>query len=232
MGARTFLDLSGCGIGNLVLMLGAYLEMCRMEAWQPVVCTAADLSGVIRTDLFNVVSQRPSLEEGWQEINPSVLCNRLVLAHKLVRAALQEIVLPRSLPEGVGEFQAGFCIRTADATHDDQSTFMNAVAIEAMKAEMLRYDRVFVCSNDAAHLTDLPPNAVVLEPTDPRERNVAGHWDQWHALASCPVIYHGIGGTDGSITSTFGPVAAAFGGGDVVGVNNAGEVLRGVSYTW
>jgi len=102
-----------------------------------------------------------------------------------------------------------------------------------MKAEMTTFEKVFVCSNDAKHLRDLPPNATVLELTDPTQRNAPGHWVQHFGLSRCPVIFHGVGGADGSITSTFAPIAALYGGkSHLVGVDNAGNFHAFSGYRW
>ena len=97
---------------------------------------------------------------------------------------------------------------------------------------MGKYKKVFVCSNDARHLQNLPSNAVAAAQGADTERNAASHLVQWHCLARCPVVYHGVSGADGSITSTFGPTAAVYGGAAIVGVDNAGAVLSGAAYRW
>lgn len=224
---QMYVDVCGRGIGNIVLMLAGFMVMSPPGSKPPVVyCDRPeDLSG-IRTELFEVVTSRP---EG-PAAEPWWFCNLRTLLDPEVVRVMRAIVRPQ-VPL-LEEPDAGFCIRTSDPEHDGDVAFMNATAVEAMTREMVRYRRPVVCSNDARNLERLPPCARPLEQTDPALRNVASHWAQWHALARCPVVYHGVSGPDGSATSTFAATAAAYGGGALVGVDNQGRVHAGAAYHW
>lgn len=177
----------------------------------------------------------------------SKYCNLSALARPETIQAMRRIVI---VPDGLEEImrktfrgvQAGFCIRTSDEAYDGACRFMNDRARATMIALMSRYERVFVCSNDVRNLENLPSNALVFEKTgdddddDDRssKRNALSHWMQWHVLARCPVVFHGVSGRDGSITSTFGSTAAFYGGGIPVGVDNDGNVFATTTtgYRW
>ena len=234
-----YIDLSGCGIGNVVSGLAGFLVFCRGKGLVPHVFTDAPENDLecVRPDMFRLLSALPAPDSGWINISLAHFISILTLFDPAVRAAMREIIVePADLQDMLSPIagaQAGFCIRTSDERHDDSFKFMNDTAVQAMKNEMASFDKVSVCSNDARHLRDLPPNAVVLELTDPEQRNASGHWIQWKALARCPIVFHGVGGADGSITSTFAPIAALLGGkSHLVGVDNSGDFHSFSGYRW
>jgi hypothetical protein len=225
-----YLDLSGCGIGNIVLFTAAFSELCIQEDTCPVIYhpEPETLGVIIDTSLFDVVSERP---DGATPFDPSRVCN-VVWLFRSVGTMRALVMVPESLPD-LGAVKAGFCIRVSDPRHDGDVRFMNDVAIATMKEEMKKYTRVLVCSNDRAFLEDLPSNAVVVDYTDPTVRNTTSHMVQWHCLARCPIIYHGVAtASDTSVTSTFGATAGVYGGSTLVGVDNTGAIVTGHSYHW
>lgn len=227
MSVAWYVDLSGRGIGNIVLILSALLA--RGVPGLPVVVYCdrpTDLAGLHTEGLFEVVTERPA----GPSMDVSQLCNLATLRHPRVVHMMRAIVIPDTRTDL--DADAGFSIRTSDPTHDGGALFMNEVAAEAMKHAMTRYRRPIVCSNDKHTLTGLPPHARVVEDTDPTVRNASSHWAQWHALAKCPVVYHGVSSDDGSISSTFAPTAAVYGGKQLVGVDNKGHFFAGATYHW
>jgi len=236
-----YLDLAACGIGNIVLCASGYKYVCDAMGYPPLVYTPTpeDLSG-LRDDVFVVVTERP---EGLVEFDKSLVCAMLTACNPQVLNIMRHIVKPMDpsavcatlgLPPGtLDRVSAGMSIRFGDRRHDKDELFMTATAVDALYAEMSRHGAVLVCTNDPEMLPALPPNAILAERTDSARRNAASHWAQWHALASCPVVYHGIAGSDGSLTTTFAPTAAFYGGREVVGVRNDGDILHwGAGYAW
>ena len=118
---------------------------------------------------------------------------------------------------------------------DGDVEFMNEAAIEAMIRLMTRYKNPFACSNDRAVLarvTERVPWAITVDCASWGARNAAAHVAQWLALSKCPIVFHGVGG-NGSVTSTFAPTAAIFGGCEaLVGVDPFGNACYGDSYHW
>ena len=229
-----FLDLTGAGIGNVALGLAAYLKWCAEHHARPVVHSPGPLTGVRVT--FDLASSNP----GGPAFDFQSVCNLRTVMDPGVREWMLRVVkVPPDIERTWRHFRdvaAGVCIRVSDARHDGDARFMNEAAVTALKREVAAFgargQRVLVCSNDAACLGDLPDNAVTYEATDPAERNAAGHWMQWHLLSRCPVVYHGVSGPDGSITSTFAPTAAVYGKAKLVGVNNHGGFVAGDRYHW
>lgn len=233
-----YLDITGCGIGNIVLCISGFVCECRKRHVRPVVyCPNPDDLSRLRKDAFDLVGERPVDRE---EFDKSLVCNLQTTFDLEVVRVMQELVIPVKI-KGMEAYAAGFSIRTTDPSKDthegDIVTFMNDVAIDAMKKEMARYEdkKVLVFSNTKDNLINLPANAVVYEYTNPDERNVSSHWTQWYLLSQCPVVYHGISCCDDdSVTSTFAPTAAVYGGiaKELVGVDNRGTLHRGQSYRW
>lgn len=229
-----YIDVRGCGIGNIVLLLSAFLEWCRAHGTMPVVVTDepdTDLGG-IRKDKFYVVPEPPVRGI---PIHHAAFCTLSTLGRPDIVDAMRDILVERDDVDDI-QCDAAFCIRTADARHDGDVRFMNHEAIAAMKEQMAKYAKVLVFTNDATNVGDLPPHAVVYEQTDASLRNAPSHWRQWHALGRCPVVYHGISGMDGSVASTFAATAAVFGAGGgfdrLIGVDNSGRLCFGKDYRW
>lgn len=236
---RTFVDVRTCGIGNIVLITAASLVHCRRLGLRTLTVVCDDVESVkrhMRHEALDFVSAPPRRGEGWKEVNPSVVCTASSLVNPLTVAMLRDIVVPLDVRVDP-DVQAGFSIRTPNPAFDGPTRYMNDLAMRSMKRQMTRYGRVLVFTNDASNLGDLPPGARVWEPTDGQRRNLESHWRQWHALAKCPVVYHSIRGVHdlGNTTSTFAPTAAMYGGGIVVGIDNAGGVSRmydDETYVW
>lgn len=230
-----FVDVSSCGIGNIVLMIAGFLYSCRRLGVQPVVVstTPQGVEAGIKTGSFQLRTTRPTY---MLEAHPSKYCNLATLQNPDVIKVMREIVrVPEGLDAALAPLEgvvAGFCIRTEDEAHDGASRFLAPEAVAALKASMSQYSKVFACSNDAANLEDLPEQAVVLERTDRAARNIPSHWLQWHALSRCPIVFHGVSSEDGRVTSTFAPTAAVYGSTKVLeAVDSAtGEVLK--EYRW
>lgn len=242
--SEEYLDCTNQGVGNIVLSMAAYLAFERQRhndpAFRPIVyCLRSYYLKGIRTDLFRIVEEPPVHA---RRFNMGVI-NLLLLSHPVVQQTMHEIVRPPVHPETIASWTAGaeaaFCIRTSDPSKwptDKGTVFMNAVSVQTMLEEMRRYSRVLVCANEGAGIRqeDLPPGARLMricETEEPCEGLRA--WMQWHAIASCPVVYHGVaGGADGSITSTFAPTAAVFGGRRILGVDNDGNIYSDDKYHW
>jgi hypothetical protein len=231
-----YLDLHGAGIGNIVLMLSGYIKWCSEVGVFPAVLPQGDSIGGVHEFFLNLSKFPAGSLSKDARFHANGVCNLHTLMDPGVLTWMRRLVIPPpNIDEVWRRFQgveAGMCIRASDARHDGDSSYMNARAIQAIKTQMLKYSKVFVCSNDASLLQDLPPNAMILEETDASKRNEPSHWLQWHELSRCPVVYHGISGVDGSITSTFAPTAGAYGGATMVGIDNQGNVKEGMDYHW
>jgi hypothetical protein len=227
------LDLRDCGIGNVVLMAAGYLDAC--EAWgvapriyhdAPHELDVIDLTGIEIVDTDADVD--PAIKPG--------TCNLPCLYASATR--MRRLVRPVDVPLDMTGVDAGFCFRVSAPALDGHVQFMNDAAVQRMMLEMGAYRRPFVCANDAEVLRRVlaaHPHAVSLGAEDTATRNAAHHVVQFHALARCPVVYHGIGSDDpaaGGVTSTFAPVAAAYGGAKIVGVDNTGGLFSGATYRW
>ncbi len=243
-GKGQYLDLSGCGIGNIVLCAAGWKARCDATGHPPLVYTdqPADLAG-LADGAFVVLPSRPV---NLSPVDKSDFCNvqslrvlgpvmRMIVKPMDPGAAWDALGLPPewlSARDTVGI--AGMSIRFGDPVHDGEVTHGNDTSMAVMYEHMAVYPRVVVCTNDAGRLAPLPPNAVLAERTDPTVRNAATHWAQWHALSMCNVVYHNTGG-DGAKASTFGPTAAVRGCAVIVGVDNDGCVrpfIPGRMYQW
>lgn len=238
---RTYLDITGCGIGNVVLVLAMYRHRLRGHhpEERPVVYhpEPESFESFIDTTHFEFVRDRPCDRT---EFDKAAICNLKTLCE--AHAAIRSIVLKQPIPSVVlqnPDIGAGFSIRVGDPRHDAGHTFMTQQAIEAMLREMHKYPKVLVCTNDSTALNAyaLSSHVVFVEHTDGTCRNTESHWEQWHALAVCPVVYHGIAMKgDGSRTSTFAPTAAVYGGRcrNLIGVDNAGRLYsyEDDTYRW
>lgn len=235
-----YLDLRGCGIGNIVLMTAGYsvYHLNGDVSKVRLVCSSLQDVWGLRTDLFESVSfGAPPDDEEEKAFPNSLVCNVQTLMHPGVVCLMRKIVkpMPPDLFKDMKDVQAGFCIRTTDSRHDGESRFMNDKAIEAMHQEMQKYRSVMVFSNKGSNLLSLPMNATAYEFTDSSKRNTEAQWRQWYALSLCPIVYHGIGSAaDTSVTSTFAPTAAVFGDRcrTLVGVDNTAGQFTGPSYHW
>lgn len=223
-----YLDINGIGIGNIVLLVSAYVAECAKTHETPLVyCTNDSSVWGLNTEFFEVCTEKPLDTDA---VDHSRFCNLGTLARPDVQATMRLVV--KRIPVDHGGYDAGFSIRTADPVHDGRASFMSDVAKDKARELMRWHSKVLVCSNDAANLVDLPPNAEACELTDPGVRNAPSHWAQWHKLAACPVVYHSTGEGDGSITSTFAPTAAVYGGAAIVGIGNSGRAYFGPGYRW
>jgi hypothetical protein len=230
------LDLRGCGIGNIVLEAACHAYDCAVRG-VPAVIVHDDPSelGIMDLDYFVVT---PDASYADPTLNPKYCCLGAYFSEE-VRRSMQDIVRPRVLPVDMTGVEAGFCFRISIPDLDGDVEFMNDAAVDRMIREMKKYSKVFACSNCEDLLRRVAashPDVVTIGSDDFSARNADDHALQWHALAACPIVYHGVrGGCDGNVkTSTFAPVAAAYGQrcrGErpiiPVGINNRGELRAG-----
>ena len=237
------MDLRKCGIGNIVLQAACHVHDCAVRGVPPVIVhdDPSEL-GVLDLEYFVVT---PDASRADPSLNPAYCCLG-AWATREVRRSMQNIVRPRDLPVDMTGVQAGFCFRISTPALDGSCEFMNDLAVERMILETKKYSKVFACSNCERLLrrvVESHPNVVTIGSDDFEARNADDHVLQWHALAACPVVYHGVRGRVGGNvrTSTFAPVAAAYGqqcrgnSGMVipVGIDNAGDMYAGLErYRW
>ena len=230
------LDLRGCGIGNIVLEAACHAYHCAVRG-VPAVIVHDDPTelGILDLDYFVVT---PDASRADPSLNPRYCCLGALVAEE-VRRSMQDVVRPRDVPIDMTGVEAGFCFRISIPALDGDVEFMNDAAIDRMIAEMKKYSRVFACGNSEELLRRVVashPNVATLGSDDFSARNADDHAIQWHALSRCPLVYHGVRGRDGGNvrTSTFAPVAAAYGCQPLpVGIDNSGERREGFSeYRW
>ena len=221
------LDLRKCGIGNIVLEAAAHAHDCAVRGVPPaIVHDDPSELGILDLDYFVVTSDASRADPS---LNPRYCCLGALVARE-VRESMRSVVRPRDVPIDMTGVEAGFCFRISIPDLDGDVEFMNDAAIDRMIAEMKKYSRVFACSNSEELLRRVVashPDVATLGSDDFSARNADDHALQWHALAACPLVYHGVrgGGDGGNVrTSTFAPVAAAYGRQPLpVGIDNSGE---------
>lgn len=228
------LDLRGCGIGNIVFEAAAHAHNCAVRGI-PAAIVHDDPTelGILDLTRFDVTSDASRADP---TLNPMYCCLRAFFSPE-VRESMRSVVRPRDVPIDMTGVEAGFCFRISNPALDGDAEFMSDAAIDRMIAEMKKYSRVFACSNSEELLRRVVashPNVATLGSDDFSARNADDHALQWHALAACPLVYHGIRGRAGGTTSTFAPAAAAYGQrrrflGPIipVGIDNAGELYAG-----
>ncbi len=231
--ARTALDLRRCGIGNITLLAAVHHAFGRADNVHdnPEELGVLDVSRFVVTDDAALVD--PTLNAKY--------CNLRALRFACDQGVLRAVVRPRDIPDMPG-VEAGFCFRVkVDDLDGDSDEFMNERAVAVMFAESRKYAKILAVGNDQGvldRLALLHPGAIVLPASNVGVRNHDDHVVQWHALSRCPVVYHGVRSARGlGLTSTFAPVAAAYGGkhpdsGAVVGVDNDGMCWSGKLYSW
>ena len=243
------LDLRNCGFGNVLLMAAGHLRNGGVAVYHDA--PEAEL-GIL--DLSHFV-----LDPDASRVDPKLnarYCNLSTLLDPAVARVMRRSangsfgVANGSFGVANGSFgvangseespkknaaDAGFCFRVRNPALDGDVEFMNEAAIEAMLRLMTRYTNPFACSNDRAVLarvTERVPWAITVDCASWGARNAADHVAQWLALSKCPIVFHGVGG-NGSVTSTFAPTAAIFGGCEaLVGVDPFGNACYGDSYHW
>lgn len=231
------LDLRRCGIGNIVL------EASLLKHERPLDATIVhdDLHelDVIDTSAFLVTDDATLVDP---HLN-SQLCTLRALSVAHTTGAFRRVVKPidESLLPTLDGVNAGFCFRVKIRDMDgDCDDFMNELAISTMISESMKYDKVLVVGNDQGvmnRVERLHPNAIVIPATNVNVRNHRDHVVQWHALSRCPIVYHGIKGASGGLTSTFAATAAVYGNihpasGMLLGVDNDGCIKSGLQYSW
>lgn len=227
------LDLRNCGFGNVLLMAAGHLRNGGTALYHDA--PEAEL-GIL--DLSHFVLD-PDASRVDTKLNARY-CNLSTLLDPAVARVMRRIangsfgVANEESPKK-NAADAGFCFRVRNPTLDGDVEFMNETSIEAMIRLMTRYKTPFACSNDRAVLarvTERVPWAITVECASWGARNAPDHVAQWLALSKCPVIFHGVGG-NGSVTSTFAPTAAIFGGCEaLVGIDPFGNACYGDSYHW
>ena len=245
------MDVRGCGIGNLVLLVAGYIRHARTVPPYLVHDTPEELAIL---NLKTVKDPVECAESGLSYMSTtdacSAFCNLRELFHPELPAIMHSIVQP-PLPLPRHGADAGFCFRVTKPHLDRGYTFMSDKAIAAMMDAMHAFEKPFVCCNDAALLKKLlasHPGAIAMPSRGTEDvRNAPDHIHQWFALAECPIVFHGIGGGGGSggggehggsgehgaIASTFAPTAAVYGGcRAIVGVDNDGVMYGGSTYRW
>lgn len=227
------LDLRKCGIGNIVLNAASHLERCSRRG-VPAVIVHDDPSELGILDLTRFVVT-PDASRADPSLNSQYCTLRSLWLGD--RKSLRAVVRPRDVPIDMTGVEAGFCFRISILDLDGDVEFMNDAAIDRMIAEMKKYSRVFVCGNSEELLRRVVashPNVATLGSADFSARNADDHALQWHALARCPLVYHGIRDGGNARTSTFAPVAAAYGRQPLpVGIDNSGERREGFAeYRW
>ena len=142
------------------------------------------------------------------------------------------------LPDGI---KAGFCFRFGDPKFDEQVVFMNEKCVETMCNIINTFDKVFICSNKKEFIQTLKlrfgKNKIftVDDLKNENSRNDISHLEQWHTLSKCPLVFHHvktIGSSDNEITTTFAPTAAVYGGCEVIGIDNNGDIFQNQNYHW
>jgi len=224
------LDLRNCGFGNVLLMAAGHLRNGGTALFHDA--PEAEL-GIL--DLSHFV-----VDPDASRVDPKLnarYCNLATLLDPEVARVMRRITNGSSPEDDVQAVDAGFCFRVRNPALDGDVEFMNDAAIEAMIRIMTRYKKPFACSNDRAVLarvTERVPWALTVDcKTSWGARNAPDHVAQWLALSKCPIVFHGVGG-NGSVTSTFAPTAAIFGGvaTALVGIDPFGNACYGDSYHW
>ena len=219
------------GFGNVCLMVSQYYRQCMLTNKKPVIYTKTPERVVgIKNELFEFTT-----DDTGAEIMPVTL-NRLFnvqtagYLHKVVD--VPDVSMPSNI-------KAGFSFRFGDPAFDDEYEFMNQTCVNAMLHQFSQYERVFVCSNKNDFIVKLKHTFgdKIYSVNDEGEdcRFSRDHLKQWVMLSKCPIVYHPIqtvGSPDHMITSTFAPTAAVYGGCEVVGVNNNGQLFHGNTYHW
>lgn len=223
------LDLRNCGFGNVLLMAAGHLRNGGVAVYHDA--PDAEL-GIL--DLSHFV-----MDPDASCVDPKLnarYCNLSTLRDPAVARVMRRIVnTPPLETSTIDDADAGFCFRVRNPALDGDVEFMNEAAIEAMIRLMTRYKKPFACSNDRAVLarvTERVPWAITVDCASWGARNAPDHVAQWLALSKCPIVFHGVGG-NGSVTSTFAPTAAIFGGCEaLVGIDPFGNACYGDSYHW
>ena len=243
LGKNPVLDLRGCGMGNIVLMTAAYLNLCKDMGARPRIChdRPSEL-GILRLPDDLQVSDEsgiPDLDPRHTAALKTALCDLNMLILQPVLDTIGSIVKPVDPPLDMTGVEAGFCFRVTLPSLDGSNVpFMNEVAIARLLHEMRKYDRVLVCANHPDLLRRVlaeHPGAVTLGCVNHDTRNADHHILQFHALSRCPVVYHGVRDFSGKVpgvTSTFAAIAGVYGGSSLVGVDNAGRLHSGWLYHW
>jgi hypothetical protein len=222
------------GFGNLILYCSQYYRWCLLNDMKPVIYTTTPEKVVgIKKELFEFTSKKPdkTVDIGC-DLQALFNINTQGYMHKI--ADLPDVELPKDI-------KAGFSFRFGDSKFDDKYTFMEEKCTETMCKIMNQFGKVFVCSNKNSFIQTLidkfGENKIftVNDLGHADDRFVASHLKQWVGLSKCPIVFHQvktISGPDSEITTTFAPTAAVYGGSEVIGVDNNGDVFQGQNYHW
>jgi hypothetical protein len=221
------------GIGNIFIYFSQYYRWCKLNNKNPIVYTHRPEKIVgLKDGLFEFTSIKPE-----NLITPE--CSMRSLFHISMPGYMNRIIdVPNiDFPDDI---VAGFCFRFGDPKFDEGIQFMNDKCVNTMMNEMKKYNRVFVCSNKNSFIKDLKKQfgeEKIYSLNDEQEdsRFNPKHIEQWFALSRCPIVYHFIktyNSDSNEITSTFAPTAAVYGGGEVIGVDNNGDMFHGQTYHW
>lgn len=221
------------GFGNVVIYFSQYYRWCKLNNKKPIVYTTKPEKIVgLKNGIFEFTSIKPE-----HVISPSCCLSALFninipgYMHRIVD--VPDIDFP-------DDIVAGFCFRFGDPLFDKDFIFMNDKCVETMINEMKKYNKVFVCSNKNSFVKDLrdqfgEEKIYSLNVDCEDNRFVTSHMKQWTALSKCAIVYHSIktmNSGEKEITSTFAPTAAIYGGSEVVGIDNNGNIFHGSNYHW
>jgi len=221
------------GFGNQVIFISQYYRWCKLNAQKPIIYTKTPEKVYgIKKDLFEFVTEKPN-----ELIDPPCtlpsLFNIKTLGYMNKVIDIPDIKIPDNI-------EAGFCFRIGDSEFDNELVFMNETCIEKMCDIMKQFKKVFVCSNKNSFVETLiekfgNDKIFTLNKLGDNLRFNNSGLCQWSALSKCPLIFHHvktIGGPSNEITTTFAPTAGVYGGCEIIGVDNNGNIFQTDRYHW
>lgn len=222
------------GIGNTVIFCSQYYKWCQLNGVEPVLYTKTPEKIVgINKKLFRITTEQP-------EHTVDIPCS-LVSCFNIGTCGYMHKILDLPTVDLPIDIKAGFCFRLGDPKFDNEFIYMNERCIEKMFSEMSKYTRVFVCSNNNKLVRTIVDKFgsdkifTLNDINDPDMRFSGKHLEQWVALSKCPIVYHHVktmNSKANELTTTFAPTAAVYGGCEVVGIDNVGNIFYKNTYHW
>jgi len=222
------------GFGNILMIFSEYYMICRMNNIKPIVYTNTPEKIVgIKKNLFTFVDVKPEGIEYKYHVSLSVLTFHRIIANMRIILDVPEV----ELPDGV---IAGYSFRFSDKKYDEDFTFMNEKCIDSMKQTFNKFGRVFVCSNNNEFIKKLKEefgDDKIFSVNDLTEnkRFDNNQLIQWSLLSKCNFVFHfvkTVGSHEKEITSTFAPTAGFYGGSNIYGIDNNGDIFYEKGYYW
>jgi len=221
------------GFGNQVIFISQYYRWCKLNSQKPIIYTKTPEKVYgIKKELFEFITEKPE-----KLMDPPCTLGSLYNVKTL--GYINKIVdLPKiEIPDDI---EAGFCFRIGDKNFDNDLVFMNENCIDKMCDIMKQFKRVFVCSNKNAFIESLiqkygNEKIYTLNKSGNELRFSNNGLCQWVALSQCPLIFHHVktyNGPENEITTTFAPTAGVYGGSELIGIDNNGEIFSNDSYHW